>query len=146
VSSFQGNVAEFLASLERWVNLQKLVLENFKETASKVSDSDRLDIIIHTRIAFNHMIRTLKAFDDWLQDPFIATNIPKSVLLDVWSTTLKIFEELLKLDIRHTSQVKSLIEDSFKKGTINPIIAQLKDLATSRSREDRGPGGPSISI
>ncbi|MCE4598922.1 MAG: DUF2153 domain-containing protein [Desulfurococcales archaeon] len=142
--SSQASPGEFLSNLERWVQLQKLVLENFKNIDEKVRNSDRLDIIIHTRIAFNHMIRTLKAFDDWLQDPFITTNIPRDVLLDVWSTTMSLFEALLKLDIRHTSQVKDLIEKAFKEGKINPIIAQLKDLASREER--RGPPGPSISI
>jgi len=140
----QPNISEFLASLDRWVQLQKVVLENFKNIDEKVRSSDRLDIIIHTRIAFNHMIKTLKAFDDWLQDPFISSNIPREVLLDVWSTTIEILEKLLELDIRHTSQVRDIIDDSFKRGQVNPIIAQLKDLA--REREERRPPGPSISI
>lgn len=142
----QPNIGDFLASLDRWVQLQRMVLDNFRKIDKKVEDSDRLEIIIHTRIAFNHMIKTLKAFDDWLQDPFISSNIPREVLLDVWKTTLDIFTKLLELDIRHTSQVRNIIEDSFKRGRINPIIAQLKDLKVSREGEERRPPGPSISI
>ena len=141
----QPNIQDFLASLDRWVQLQRMVLESFKDMEGKVKESDRLELIIHTRIAFNHMIKTLKAFDDWLQDPFITSNIPREVLVDVWETTMDILEKLLELDIRHTSQVRNIIEESFKKGEINPIIAQLKDLAVSRDKEERRPG-PSISI
>ena len=138
------DVSEFVRSLERWVALQKVVLDNFRQIDSRVRASDRLDIIIHTRIAFNHMIRTLKAFDDWLQDPFISSNIPRELLLEVWSTSLKLMEMLLELDIKHTSEVKNIIEKAAKEGQLSPIIAQLRDLATrSEERERRG---PAISI
>ena len=140
----QQSMGDFLGNLDRWVQLQKLMLDNFKKIDSKVRDSDRLDIIIYTRIAFNHMIKTLKAFDDWLQDPFITSNIPREALLEVWETTMKIFEMLLQLDIKHTSLVRDLIRDAAKKGKIDPIIAQFRDLALSRGEERRG--GPSASI
>ncbi|MFZ8790215.1 MAG: DUF2153 family protein [Acidilobaceae archaeon] len=139
------DVGELARSLERWVALQKVVLDSFKQIDGKVKASDRLDIIIHTRIAFNHMIRTLKAFDDWLQDPFITSNIPRELLLEVWSTSLKLMETLLELDIKHTTEVKSIIEKAVKEGQISPIVAQLRDLATPRG-EERERRGPAISI
>jgi len=139
------DISELMRSLERWVALQKIVLDNFKQIDGKIRTSDRLDIIIHTRIAFNHMIRTLKAFDDWLQDPFITSNIPRDLLLEVWSTSLKLMETLLELDIKHTSEVKNVIERAVKEGQISPIIAQLRDLATPRG-EERERRGPAISI
>lgn len=139
------DVSEFVRSLERWIALQKVVLDSFKQIDSRVRASDRLDIIIHTRIAFNHMIRTLRAFDDWLQDPFISSNIPRELLLEVWSTSLKLMETLLELDIKHTTEVKNLIEKAIKEGQISPIIAQLRDLALPRG-EEKERRGPAISI
>jgi hypothetical protein len=139
------DISELTRSLERWVALQKIVLDNFRQIDSRVRASDRLDIIIHTRLAFNHMIRTLKAFDDWLQDPFITSNIPRELLLEVWSTSLKLMETLLELDIKHTTEVKNLIEKAVKEGQISPVIAQLRDLAVSRG-EERERRGPAISI
>jgi hypothetical protein len=139
------DVGELARSLERWVALQKVVLDSFKQIDGRVKASDRLDIIIHTRIAFNHMIRTLKAFDDWLQDPFITSNIPRELLLEVWSTSLKLMETLLELDIKHTTEVKSIIEKAVKEGQISPIVAQLRDLAAPRG-EERERRGPAISI
>jgi hypothetical protein len=139
------DISELTRSLERWVALQKIVLDNFKQIDSRVRTSDRLDIIIHTRLAFNHMIRTLKAFDDWLQDPFITSNIPRELLLEVWSTSLKLMETLLELDIKHTTEVKNLIEKAVKEGQISPVIAQLRDLAAPRG-EERERRGPAISI
>ncbi|BAA79468.2 hypothetical protein APE_0503.1 [Aeropyrum pernix K1] len=138
------DVTAFTRSLERWVMLQKAVLENFKNIDSQVRSSDRLDLIIHTRLAFNHMIKTLKAFDDWLQDPFISSNIPRDLLLDVWDTTLKMMELLIELDIRHTSQVKNLIEEASREGRLNPILSQLKDIGGWR--EDRRGESGSMSI
>lgn len=140
------DIYEFTRNLERWVSLQKAVLDNFKSIDPKVRGSDRLDIIIHTRLAFNHMIRTLKAFDDWLQDPFITSHVPKKVLEDVWSTTMKMLELLLELDIRHTSEVRGLLERAAKEGKIDPILAQLRDLALERGGGEERRPGPSITI
>ncbi|MEM0366430.1 MAG: DUF2153 family protein [Acidilobaceae archaeon] len=134
-----------MRSLERWVAVQKVILENFKQIDERIRNSDRLDIIIHTRLAFNHVIRTLRAFDDWLQDPFISSNIPRDLLLEVWSTSLKLVETLLELDIKHTSEVKSIIEKAIKEGQVSPILAQLRDLAAPRG-EERERRGPAISI
>lgn len=134
------DVTAFVRSLERWVALQRTVLEMFRDLDAQVRESDRLDIIIHTRLAFNHMIKTLKAFDDWLQDPFIASNIPRELLLDVWDTTLKMMELLLELDIRHTSEVKKLIEEKSREGKLNPLLANLRDLGRRESEEGRGAG------
>ncbi len=139
------DVSELARSLERWVALQKVVLDNFKQIDSRVRASDRLDIIIHTRLAFNHMIRTLKAFDDWLQDPFITSNIPRELLLEVWTTSLKLMETLLELDIKHTMEVKGIIEKALKEGQISPVIAQLRDLTVHRG-EEKERRGPAISI
>jgi len=139
------DMGEFVRSLERWVAVQKVILENFKQIDERIRNSDRLDIIIHTRLAFNHVIRTLRAFDDWLQDPFISSNIPRDLLLEVWSTSLKLVETLLELDIKHTSEVKSIIEKAIKEGQVSPILAQLRDLAAPRG-EERERRGPAISI
>ncbi len=131
------DVTAFVRSLERWVQLQRTVLEMFRDLDPQVRQSDRLDIIIHTRIAFNHMIRTLKAFDDWLQDPFISSNIPRELLIDVWDTTMKMMELLLELDIRHTSSVKDIIEEKGREGKLNPLLSHLRDIGRERE-EGRG--------
>lgn len=139
------DVAEFARSLERWVSMQRAMLENFKHIDERVRGSDRLDIIIHTRLLFNHMMRTLKAFDDWLQDPFISSNIPKELLIEVWSTTLKLAETLLELDMKHTSEMRNIIEKAVKEGQVSPLLSQLRDLSSSRG-EERERRGPAISI
>lgn len=138
------DLSRFSRSLEEWVAMQKVMLENFRNIDARVKNSDRLDIIIHTRLIFNHMMRTLKAFDDWLQDPFISSNIPRDLLLEVWSTSLELAEELLKLDIKHTSEVRNIIEKAVKEGQVSPMLAQLKDLG--QRGEERERRGPAISI
>ncbi|MCE4611522.1 MAG: DUF2153 family protein [Desulfurococcales archaeon] len=137
------DIAGFVRSLERWVTLQRMILDNFKKADERVREADRLEIIIHTRIAFNHLIKTLKAFDDWLQDPFISSNIPRDLLIEVWDTTLKITEMLLELDIKHTSAVKDLIEEAVREGRISPLL-QLRDIGLGR--ENRRGEGHSMSI
>jgi len=64
------DLSDFLKNLDRWIAMQQTVLQTFRENEQRVAQSDRLEIIVNTRLAFSHMMRTLKAFDDWLQDPF----------------------------------------------------------------------------
>ena len=139
----RGELQEFLSSLERWVKMQQQMLKTFKEAKDMISSGDRLELIHATRIAFNHMIRTLKAFDQWLQDPFITSHIPREKLLEVWERTMKIFEELLELDIMHTSEVMELILKASKEGKLNPITSRLRELAAT---EEHPPRGPTLSI
>ncbi len=112
----------FLHNLEAWVKKQKEVLESFKKADERLKDADRLDLIVVTRTAFQHMIKTLSAFDQWLQEPFIISHMPKEMLVDVWETTKKLLYELLELDIRHTGGFKEYVEKLAKEGKLNPVL------------------------
>ncbi|MCD6488537.1 MAG: DUF2153 domain-containing protein [Desulfurococcales archaeon] len=119
--------APFLPNLDAWVKRQKEVLESFKKAEEKLKDADRLDLIVLSRTAFQHMMRTISAFDQWLQEPFVVSHMPKEMLLDVWSTVKKILYELLELDIRHTSGFKNYVEKLAKEGKLNPILVSTKE-------------------
>ena len=135
-----SGVSNFLKSLERWVELQRSILESFRSIDESVKEADRLEIIIHTRIAFNHMIKTLKAFDDWLQDPFIISNIPREELVKVWDATMEMLNILLELDIEHTTNVKNMIDQAVREGRIDPVILHLKDITRSEDRRGQDTG------
>lgn len=145
MASSQRDIRDFLKSLERWVSYQKYMLESFKQVDSKIGDADRLDMVIHTRAAFSHLIRTLKAFDDWMQDPLIASVLTKEQLLEVWKTTVQILELLLKLDMAHTSEVKNTIEKLYADNRLSPVLFQAR-WATGEQREEQERRWPSISI
>jgi len=114
----------YLSNLDEWIKMQKNLLETIKELEKKYEseDVDRLDLILATRVAFQHIMRTIKAFDQWLQDPQIIKHMPKEMLEDVRKTTWEILETLLELDIRHTSQFKELIIKLNKEGKLDPLI------------------------
>ena len=116
-----------LPNLEAWVKKQKEVLESFKKAEERLREADRLDLIVLSRAAFQHMIRTLSAFDQWLQEPFVVSHMPKEMLIDVWDTIRKILYELLELDIRHTSGFKVYVEKLAKEGKLNPILISAKE-------------------
>jgi hypothetical protein len=143
VAGLPRDISEFASSLEKWVRMQEAILKMFENSEEDIANSDRLEIINSTRIAFNHMIRTLKAFDQWLQDPFIATHIPRELLVEVWRETVRALRILLQLDIKHTSEVRQLITEKYYKGTLNPIVSQIR-LEVPSGEEARG--GPSLSI
>lgn len=116
----------FLKQLEEWVRMQRRVLETFRQTRERVEQGDRLEVIVATRAAFQHMLRTIKAFDNWLQDPVIIAHVPREMLLEVWQVMFRVLEELLQIDIKHTSDVRDLLEKLAREGKLNPLVAAVK--------------------
>ena len=133
MSSQYGRILSSLNSLTEWIDMQRKAIEMFKEINSAAEHADRLALVLSIRQAFQHMIKTLKAFDQWLNDPFILNYITKDMLIDVWNTTYKILNELLELDIRHTKAVKEAAEKMIKEGRLPPMM-ELR----SGEREERG--------
>mgnify|MGYP001770654313 FL=1 len=145
--SQRRDLSEFLKNLDRWVAMQQSILQMFKDNEQRVAQSDRLEIIVNTRLAFSHMMRTLKAFDDWLQDPFITTNAPKELLVEVWLKTVKILEELLELDIEHTTSMRKTLDAYARDGKLNPILTRLREIGVSLGEQEReGREGTTITF
>lgn len=119
---FRRAEESFVSHLAEWVKLQKTLLETVKKLNDNIKKGDRLTLIIATRTAFQHMMRTIKAFDQWLQDPFIIEHMPRDMLEEVWNNIFDIMLKLLELDIKHTSQFKELILKLAKEGKLNPLL------------------------
>ncbi len=124
----------FLVNLEEWVKAQQKLLETFRDYKEAVDESDRLGLIVATRAAFNHIMKTVKAFDNWLQDPVIIAHLPKEMLLEVWNTVYEVLEKLLEIDIKHTSEVKQLLEGLAKEGKLNPLVAVAREISEEPRR------------
>ncbi len=112
----------FEEHLAKWVKMQKQVLDSMDRVEESLKSGDRLDLILATRVAFQHMIRTIQAFDKWLQDPFIIGHMPKEMLEEVQKKTWQILREILILDINHTSQFAELIDKLAREGKLNPLL------------------------
>ncbi len=132
-----GTALDFSASLERWVMLQKKLLETVDQAKDRVGEYDRLELILSIRTLFQNMMRTLKAFDTWLQDPFITSQMPREYLRYVWSETYKSFRTLVELDIKHTSDMAKLIRENISKGTVNPLVTLLRDIILAAQQEKK---------
>ncbi len=116
-----------LPNLDAWVKKQKEVLESFKKAGENIEELDRLDLVVLNRAAFQHMAKTITAFDQWLQEPFVISHMPREMLVDVWVTVREILFKLLELDIRHTSQFKEHVEKLAAEGKLNPILSPGKE-------------------
>lgn len=112
----------FVTNLEQWVETQKLVLSSIFRIEDRLKESDRLELILATRMAFRHMIRTLEAFDRWLQDPLIVGHMPREMLEQVQKKSWELMKQLLELDIDHTSQFKEYFNKLAKEGKLNPLL------------------------
>lgn len=117
-------LAEFFRSLEDWVNMQRSATNIFNQLDKELKsdpDTDRLDYVIAVRALFEHMMKTIKAFDNWLKDPLILANLDKKSIEEVWDISLSVFNTFLELDIKHTSQMKEQIERMIKERKINTL-------------------------
>lgn len=119
---FRRAEESFVSHLAEWVKLQKTLLETVKKLNDNIKKGDRLTLIIATRTAFQHIMRTIKAFDQWLQDPFIIEHMPREMLEEVWNNIFDIMLKLLELDIKHTSQFRELILKLAKEDKLNPLL------------------------
>ncbi|MEM1508855.1 MAG: DUF2153 family protein [Thermofilaceae archaeon] len=113
----------FITNLEHWVETQKIVLSSLTKVEDQLRDADRLELVLAVRTAFRHMIRTLEAFDRWLQDPFIIGHMPREMLEDVQRKTWDLFKQLLELDIIHTVQFKDYVAKLVREGKLNPLLS-----------------------
>lgn len=118
-----GVTRAFLANLEQWVEVQKAVLASMVKAGDQFKEADRLELILAARAAFKHMIRTLEAFDKWLQDPFIIAHMPREMLEGVQRESWDIMKRLLELDIEHTTQFKEYVGKLAREGRLNPLLA-----------------------
>ncbi|PLJ77950.1 MAG: hypothetical protein B7L53_04085 [Thermofilum sp. NZ13] len=124
----------FANNLTSWVEAQKTFLDSAKSIERELENADRLELILATRAAFAHMIKTIEAFDKWLQDPFIIGHMPREMLLDIQRKTWEILKSLLELDIKHTSEFRDRLLSLAESGKLNPILYAPRE---ESRREDR---------
>lgn len=112
----------FANNLTNWIEAQKTFLDTITSMEKDLESSDRLELILATRTAFNHMIKTIEAFDKWLQDPFIVGHMPREMLLEVQKNVWEILKKLLELDIKHTTAFRDRLLNLSETGKINPLF------------------------
>lgn len=118
-----GLAQMLISNLDEWIKMQKRMLDAFKQLNDEIlSGGDRLQIVLATRAVFQHMIKTLRAFDQWLQDPIILSSLDRSSLEQVWKATYDIAVKLLELDIAHTSSFRDLASSMIKEGKFTPLM------------------------
>jgi len=120
--------------LESWIKRQLEVMELFKKAEENYENADRLDLILLSRMAFQHMMRTIEAFDQWLREPLVTSHMPREMLVDLWSKLRNILYELIQLDIEHTSKFSEHIKKLEAEGKLNPILVSGK---FEKERESR---------
>jgi len=124
----------FANNLTSWVEAQKTFLDSAKSIERELENADRLELVLATRAAFAHMIKTIEAFDKWLQDPFIIGHMPREMLLEIQKKTWEILKSLLELDIKHTSEFRDRLLSLAESGKLNPILYAPRE---ESRREDR---------
>uniref|UniRef100_A0A7C4BAC1 DUF2153 domain-containing protein n=1 Tax=Thermofilum pendens TaxID=2269 RepID=A0A7C4BAC1_THEPE len=124
----------FAANLTNWVEAQKNFLNSASIIEKELEKADRLELVLATRAAFAHIVKTVEAFDKWLQDPFIVGHMPREMLVEIQKSVWEILKKLLELDIKHTSEFRDLILRLADSGKLHPLLFIPRERV---EREDR---------
>ncbi|MEM0199319.1 MAG: DUF2153 family protein [Desulfurococcaceae archaeon] len=132
----------FYENLESWVKKQLEVKSLFMKAEEAYREADRLTLITLSRLAFQHMERTIEAFDNWLKDPLITTHMPREMLVDLWEKLRQIFYLLIDLDVEHTSKFSEYLRKLEENNMINPLFTIR--LVREEKEQKRQPPTPVI--
>jgi len=125
-------MSSLFPNLEAWIKRQMEIMESFKKAEENYENADRLELILLTRMAFNHMVRTIEAFDQWLKEPAVTTHMPRELLVELWSKLRKIFYELIELDIEHTYKFSQHIKKLEMENKLNPLLVASRSMDETR--------------
>ncbi|ACL10346.1 hypothetical protein DKAM_0017 [Desulfurococcus amylolyticus 1221n] len=109
-----------------------MVKEMFEKAEQNYKELDRLALITLSRLAFQHMGKTIEAFDQWLKDPMITSHMPREMLVELWSKLRIILYELIELDIEHTSKFSEHLRKLAEENALNPLFAFEKEEKETR--------------
>ncbi|MEM0004276.1 MAG: DUF2153 family protein [Desulfurococcaceae archaeon] len=115
-------MSSFYDNLEVWVKRQKEIKELFMKAEENYAEADRLTLVTLSRLAFQHMEKTIEAFDNWLKDPMITTHMPRELLVELWGNLREIFYKLIELDIEHTSKFAEHLKKLESSESVNPLF------------------------
>lgn len=115
-------MSDLFSNLDMWVKRQNEVKNLFEKAELDYRDADRLTLITLSRAAFQHMMRTIEAFDQWLKDPMITNHMPREMLIELWEKLRQLLYELIELDIEHTSKFSEHLKILASEGKINPLF------------------------
>jgi len=121
----------FARSMQEWIEEQKKILEIAKKNKDSFKDADRLTLLVASRTAFQHIVRTIKGFENWLQNPAIIAVMPKEMLAEIHEKIWNIMIELLEFDAKHTSEFLNYVKDKEK--------LAIPSLLLREEREERSP-------
>jgi hypothetical protein len=136
-------MSSFYENLETWVKRQKETKELFMRAEKNYREADRLTLITLSRLAFQHMERTIEAFDNWLKDPMITTHMPRELLVELWTQLRDIFYRLIDLDIEHTTKFTEHLKNLENQNEVNPLFT-LRLQREEREYRRRQPHTPII--
>jgi|ECHnycMinimDraft_1075156.scaffolds.fasta_scaffold00029_25 hypothetical protein len=117
----------FIRSMQEWVTEQKKVLELARKNMDSFKNADRLTLLIASRTACQHISRTIKGFENWLQNPAIITVMPKEMLQEIHEKIWKIMIELIEFDAKHTGDFLEFLKDKEKVDVSSLLIREEKE-------------------
>lgn len=131
-------------NLDSWVRRQREIKELFAKAEGNYKEADRLALITLSRLAFQHMEKTIEAFDNWLKDPMITTHMPREMLVELWENLREIFYKLIDLDIEHTMKFAEYLKKLEDSNSINPLFTIRTPRGEEKESRRRPPPTPVI--
>lgn len=121
----------FIRSMQEWVEEQKKILDVAKKNLESFKNADRLTLLIASRTACQHISRTIKGFENWLQNPAIISLMPQDMLKEIHEKIWKLMIELVEFDAKHTNEFLLFVKNQEK--------ITIPSLLLKEEKEERAP-------
>ncbi len=118
---------EMIKRLNAWIEDQKKFLEYTKMSMKELEKADRLTLVIAARTACSQILRTIRGFDGWLQNPVVIGLMPYEMIREVQQKLWEIMIEVTNFDIKHTSEYRDYLKKVLEEGKVLPAFPFEKE-------------------
>ncbi len=113
---------DMIKRLNAWIEDQRRFLEYTKISLKELERADRLTLVIAARTACSQILRTIKGFEGWLQNPVVIGLMPYEMIKEVQKKLWEIMIEVTNFDIKHTSEYRDYLKKVIEEGRVLPTL------------------------
>ncbi len=137
-SSISGrSVRKLLRLIERNLEAQKEMKKILEESLRSIDKGDRLSLLLSAQLACMYIEQNLYELEKWLQSSQIMSLMPKELLKKFSEEILKIAEELIEFDIKHTSEYRDYMYKLLREDKLPKIFLTSFTRPGEERREER---------
>lgn len=133
------SMRKLLRLLERSLETQRELKRALEEGFKSVDKTDRLSLLLSAQLACMYIEQNLYELEKWLQSSQVMSLMPRDLLKRFSEEILKIAEELIEFDIKHTSEYRNYMYKLLRENKLPKIFMTTIPRGEERREERRVP-------